>query len=188
MFAPQYRIMRHPELAEVFVRELASRAKTNDRSRRRMEAGIHKRLRLAFNGKSNIFLGKPTKFLTRSLPRPTAVVLVGLPRSVKPHLSKLRCGSASLTQDDSLLVYAPQTRIGGCVQNLHDTNIEIWERHLAAESGYVLKIYTAQTPRCGSADSAPAPCRLAAFFIFSFSFLIDSLAQMWYNKPAKQTK
>ena len=63
--------MRHPELAEVFVRELASRAKTNDRSRRRMEAGIYKGLRLAFCRKSNIFLGKPTKVVTRSLPRPT---------------------------------------------------------------------------------------------------------------------
>ena len=127
LFAPQYRIMRHPELAEVFVRELASRAKTNDRSRRRMEAGIHKRLRLAFNGKSNIFLGKPTKFLTRSLPRPTAVVLVGLPRSVKPHLSKLRCGSASLTQDD-----APTFT------------------HCSIESGYVFEFYSAQTPSSGS--------------------------------------
>ena len=35
-------------------------------------------------------------FLARPL-----VVLVGLPRSAKPHLSKLRCGSASLTQDDA---------------------------------------------------------------------------------------
>ena len=71
-------------------------------------------------------------FLARPL-----VVLVGLPRSAKPHLSKLRCGSASLTQDD-----APTFT------------------HRSIESGYVLKIYTAQTPRCGGADSAPAICRL----------------------------
>ena len=70
-------------------------------------------------------------FLARPL-----VVLVGLPRSAKPHLSKLRRGSASLTQNDA------QTFM-----------------HRSIESGYVFKTCTTQTAIGGGGDSPPAPCR-----------------------------
>ena len=70
-------------------------------------------------------------FLARPL-----VVLVGLPRSAKPHLSKLRCGSVSLTQDD-----APTFT------------------HCSIESGYVFEFYSAQTTShgCGTAAAGNLP-------------------------------
>ena len=78
-------------------------------------------------------------FLARPL-----VVLVGLPRSAKPHLSKLRCGSASLTQDD-----APTFT------------------HCSIESGDMYKFTPHKKQVMGAATRRR---QLAAFFIFFFIF------------------
>ena len=157
--------MRHPERARSARRVSRSFAQARETSGAKpqgvADAGSINDYGWLFVGKVTFSSVSQQKSLRDPFLARPPVVLVGLPRSAKPHLSKLRCGSASLTQDDAPTFMYHKT-----------------------ESGYTFEICTTQPPSSGGADYSVQRMTSHGFPTFSAYLITDNVP---FELPSQNT-